>query len=444
MPFAPRAPTALRIAALSVLAVLAAAAPAVAEPPANDSPFAPGAFTPFAAESGTPRELQAVAELADATVDRGVPRCFGRDSFRRTVWYRVEPSLGPSEVTVEASGSTLDVLDLAAFVQPEGATTPVLEEPNACAGEGAGGAGLSGDATSGVTLRVPINHAVLIEVGRHGPLLTRDQERAVLSLDVEAFFELPPGGDHADGADRLPARRAATVPLAGATLTEEDPAEPACQSLGTVWRRVVPGRSGRRLIRADGADVKSLTVFAGDRPEGGNAVDCVNRNRAGGALEMSVDARRRRTLWLRLGTDRPAPGAAAVLSAVPSARRVVDGGPGGTDPTPGGPAGGLPAGCVRASLELARVSGRIVFRGDALTLALRVRERPICDVELSVEGPRGRVYAHTQVRKIKGRRTLRIGAARRLRNGRYRLQLVGESPSGRTIRVDTDVTGRRR
>jgi hypothetical protein len=437
VPFAPRA------LCIAVLGLLAAAVPAAAEPPSNDSPFTPAPFAPYAADSGAPRELQAIAELADATIDRGVPRCLGSGSFRRTVWYRVEPSLGPMEVTVEAMGSTLDVVDLAAFVQPEGATTPVLDEPSACGGEGAGGADISADATSGLSLRVPINHAVLIQVGRHGPLLTRDQERTVLALDTEPFFELSPFGDHAADAGRLPARRSRTVPLAGATLTEEDPAQPACQALGTVWRKFDPKRAGRRLISADGFALRTLTVFEGDRPEGGNAVDCVNRSRSG-PLQMSVNARRRRTLWVRLGTDRPTPDAEAVVSAAPSPRRVVDGGPGGVDPTPGGPAGGLPAGCVRSSLELADVSGRIGLGSGVVTLALRVRDRPICDAELAVEGPRGHVYAHTYVRKLKGRRTLRIGAVRRLQRGRYRLQLVGESPSGRTIRVDTDVTGRRR
>jgi hypothetical protein len=426
-----------------VLCVLAAAAPAAAELPPNDSPFTPGAFTPFTAESGTPRELQAIAELADATVDRGVPRCFGAESFRRTVWYRVEPSLGPMEVTVEAMGSTLDTVDLAAFVQPEGATTPVLDEPSACGGADAGGAGVGADATSGVSLRVPINHAVLIQVGRHGPLLTRDQERAVLALDTEPFFEISPSGDHAAAAPKLPSRRAKVVPLEGATLTEEDPAQPACQALGTVWRRLVPKRSGRRLISADGGSLRTLTVFEGDRPEGGNAVDCVNRDDSG-PLQMSVRTHRRRPLWIRLGTDRPTPGSEAVLSAAPSTRRVVDGGTGGSDPTPGGPAGGLPAGCVRSSLPLARVSGSISLGSGVVTLALRVRKRPICDAELVVEGPRGRIYAHTRVRKIKGRRTLRLGAVRRLKKGRYHLQLVGETPSGRTLRVDTDVRGRRR
>ena len=84
--------------------------------------------------------MRARAELGEATADFGVPRCLGPASFARTVWYVIPPESAPHEISVEASGETLDVLDLAAFVQPQDAPGPVATQPNACDGIGAGGA----------------------------------------------------------------------------------------------------------------------------------------------------------------------------------------------------------------------------------------------------------------------------------------------------------------
>ena len=75
--------------AAAVLAVALVPPTALAALPANDTPFAPGVFTPYLTANGTPREREAVAELVESRPDRAVPRCFGRSSFARTVWYRV-------------------------------------------------------------------------------------------------------------------------------------------------------------------------------------------------------------------------------------------------------------------------------------------------------------------------------------------------------------------
>src|SRR4051812_38313948 len=105
-----------------LLGLLAAAltAPATphAPPPPNDAPTAPMGFTQVTAENGTPQNQQGIAELAEATPDRNVPRCLGPQSFERTVWFVVPPAATPQEIEVEASGRTLDVVDLAAYVQP--------------------------------------------------------------------------------------------------------------------------------------------------------------------------------------------------------------------------------------------------------------------------------------------------------------------------------------
>src|SRR3954447_14029371 len=102
----------------AALAVAAVPSPAAAAPPPNDAAGTPGVFGPYTAEDGVPAEQQAVAELAEATPDGGTPRCLGPLSFERTVWYRVPEQPSPAVVTVEASGRTLDVIDLAGFVQP--------------------------------------------------------------------------------------------------------------------------------------------------------------------------------------------------------------------------------------------------------------------------------------------------------------------------------------
>ena len=68
-----------------------------------------------------------------------------------------------------------------------------------------------------------------------------------------------------------------------------------------------------------------------------------------GALQLRVAAERRRPLWIRIGTAHPAAGDVARLRVTDGAgATVVDGGPGGFDPTPGGAGGGLPAACERA------------------------------------------------------------------------------------------------
>ena len=362
--------------AAALLAALAVAAPALAAPPPNDVADTAVSFDPYVAENGIPREQQGIAELYEATPDAGVPRCLGSSSFERTVWFRVPEVQQPQILSVEASGRTLEVVDLAAFVQtevpppaqpppppppqpeptPEPTVTPgptarasqaLTREPNACFGLGAGGSDAAEEPTSALTLQVPARHPVLIQVGRRGAPSSPDDDRAILSLDQEPVVDLGrPPGDRADQAPLASVKRTSYVELAGATITEEDPAQPPCPSLGTVWRRINPGSSGRRLISAGG--VGTLTVFAGRRPTGDNVLDCVNRERSG-ALQMVVPVKRRRPLWIRLGTDRPVDGAEASLRI--SAGRgvsVIDGGPGGSDPTPGGPGGGFPFACDRA------------------------------------------------------------------------------------------------
>src|SRR4051812_5432904 len=234
---APRVRPKRTLAAAGLIALLAIPASASATPPQNASPTSPDGFQSYTAENGRPSDLQAIAELQEATPDPGVPPCLGPASFARTAWYAIPPASQPQELTVEASGQTLDVVDLAAFVQPADATlgSPQTTQPNVCDGAGAGGAAEASEPTSGVSLRVPAGRAVLIQVGRRGTPGSADNERVVLSLDdrtipTPAVF---PRGDFADQATpAIPPDSKTLVPLFGAPLTQDAPAEPPCPALG--------------------------------------------------------------------------------------------------------------------------------------------------------------------------------------------------------------------
>ena len=449
------APVPARRPAALLLALAAMALPqaASAAPPPNDSPTSPGTFQPFTAENGTPTQLQATAELAEATPDFGVPRCLGPSLFARTVWYVIPAESAPHEISVEASGETLGVVDLAAFVQPQDAPGSVATQPNACDGIGAGGADAAEEPTSGISLRVPAGRAVLVQVGRRGPVGTADNERAIVSLDDRALPvpAAPPPGDSAGPGTPLAGTNVDNVlPLTGATITEEDPAQPPCPSLGSVWRKIVPARTGPRLITANGSEAETLTVFQGAAPTGDNVLDCVDR--AGrGALEMLVQAKARKTLWIRIGTDDPPDAASASLRIEPGTGAfVVDGGPGGFDPTSFGPGGGFPSECGRADASKSSLSGppfkgalKQLSKRGALTLSATIKKGPLCDVDARLVGPRGKVYAKARSIRLKGgRRRIRLTRTRKLTRGSYTLQVTALDALGDPVRVRSTVKAR--
>jgi hypothetical protein len=217
-----------------VAALIAPAAGAV--PPPNDTPAAPGAFEPYTAANGIPGELQAIAELVESGRDRGEPRCLGSESFARTVWYRIPAADVSRELRLEASGRTLDVVDLAAYVQQPFDERALTARPNTCAGRGVGGSDLAADRTAGLSLWVPPFRSVLVQAGRRGSVGSPDDERAVLSLAQRPLDGLasPPGDEANFTLPRVRPDERADVALGGATTTTEDPATPACPSMGGV------------------------------------------------------------------------------------------------------------------------------------------------------------------------------------------------------------------
>ena len=286
------------VAAALAAAALLAPASAVAAPPANDGPGAPAAFAPFTAENGTPQAQTADVDLAEATADAGVPRCLGSGSFAKTVWLTVPASAQPQLVRLAAltrSGEPDQAPQLAAFVQPSGGTQ--TKEPQACDE----GAELL-DRSAEVELRVPAGRSVLVQVGRAAAATITGVS---VSLEASPAPDLAtPPGDDGRRARTLPLGRQKTVPLTGATLTDEDPAQPACPAGGTVWRKLKVTRAGTYRVLASGASLGTLTTFVGSRPRGAGARTCAVRTTSD-RLRATVKLKRGSTLWLRLGTDRP-------------------------------------------------------------------------------------------------------------------------------------------
>jgi hypothetical protein len=159
-----------------------------------------------------------------------------------------------------------------------------------------------------------------------------------------------------------------------------------------------------------------------------------------------------KALWVRLGTDVPVEESAASLRVAPGAGAlVVDGGPGGFDPTPGGPGGGFPSGCATADAQRAGIGGapiranlKRLNKRSSITLPLKLTRGPICDVEVDLLGPRGRVYAAARAISIKsGRHFLRLKRRRtKLARGAYTLRVTALSRTGDYVRVRSTLRAR--
>ena len=166
---------------------------------------------------------------------------------------------------------------------------------------------------------------------------------------------------------------------------------------------------------------------------------------------MIVPVTKGRTTWIRVGTDAPAglPGTLKIARA-PGAK-VLDGGPGGADPTPGGPGGGLPRACDRPEAERARIAGpRLAgapgrYNVPRVPIVVNLRGARVCVAELRLYGPKGFLYAKAVLPQLKeGKRTVRLGRRRTFTRGNYRLELRGLGQVGDQIKVRGAVTGRLR
>jgi hypothetical protein len=153
---------------------------------------------------------------------------------------------------------------------------------------------------------------------------------------------------------------------------------------------------------------------------------------------------------VRIGADQTVGGESAGDKIDDGANRtVVDGGPGGFDPTPGGPGGGLPTVCDQTDVTRARISGPRL-RGSAhaydvavVGVPIRVRGASICDAELRLFGPGGKVYAKGVAVRLKpGSSVARLPRLRTFKPGAYRLEVRGVDLRDRRVVVKGSVTGR--
>jgi hypothetical protein len=168
-------------------------------------------------------------------------------------------------------------------------------------------------------------------------------------------------------------------------------------------------------------------------------------------MEMIVPVRKGQTTWIRVGTDDLLANPATIRVGEAPAQRVVDGGSGGTDPTPGGPAGGLPGACDRPKIEQARMAGPRFsgppgrYNVGQVPIVVNLRGARACHAELRLYGPRGLVFAATVLPQLKeGKRTVRLGRRRSFVPGRYRLELTGLDRLGERVKVRGNVQGRLR
>ena len=126
---------------------------------------------------------------------------------------------------------------------------------------------------------------------------------------------------------------------------------------------------------------------------------------------------------------------------------MVDGGQGGSDPTPGGPGGGFPADCAKGDAQRASIGGpgiprqgEAAQRRAALTIPVTLNRGPVCDVEIALVGPHGRVFATGRTLRLKGGpRRVRLERLDRLPRGGYRLHVTALSRLGDHVLVRSAV-----
>lgn len=418
----------------ALVAMLALAPSAHAVPPPNDGPFKPARFAPYNNQFGEANDQQGIAELAEARPDRRVPRCLGSRSFARTVWFRIDAASTAREITVEASGRTLEVVDLAAFVQNGRRVT--TRRPNACVGRGISGDSSAEDRLSSITFNVPAGLPVLVQVGRRGPAESPDDERALLWMTDTPISNNAPAGDRANGrTPKISSRTGrAKARVSAATTTSEDPAVPECPAAGGVWRRMKAPRTGRMAFTASGAHAGALAVFSGRRPARSGLLGCVDRE-GDGPLVLPVRVRRGRWLWARVGSDRPAPGAQVRLRA----RRANS-----RDRLSGGTCLGAARPLVRGGL-IGPGATRERNRMRRLSVRLRTSRGPVCKARMELVGPKGRAYARANVFNVDGAgQVVSLRRTRRFVRGRYVLKISGAGLAGVRTTIRTRVSFRLR
>ncbi len=157
------------------------------------------------------------------------------------MWLEVPASETAQRVAVEVSspsGGTSEVPDVALYVGGQ------HKRAQSCDGAAVGSLATSAAAVEAV---VPRGKTLLVQVGRGGGQM---EQRVIASLLAEPIKDAPrtPRGDIAHRSPSLEVGKRSKLVLAGATVTAEDPAQPACPAPATVWRRT-PITEARPLPR---------------------------------------------------------------------------------------------------------------------------------------------------------------------------------------------------
>jgi hypothetical protein len=176
---------------------------------------------------------------------------------------------------------------------------------------------------------------------------------------------------------------------------------------------VRPPSTGRWTFSADGADAGTLSIFTGAHPTPDLALGCVDRQ-GPGPLVLPVPAKKRKLLWVRIGTDRPVAGSVAQLRF---RHAIAD------DRLDGGAC--LPS-VVQPSVGGSLIGSRIVKRAGrtrTMLLRLRVKHGPLCGASFSLRGPRGATYARGVAGIVRGTQVVSVRRIRKLKRGLYRLKV---------------------
>jgi hypothetical protein len=170
---------------------------------------------------------------------------------------------------------------------------------------------------------------------------------------------------------------------------------------------------------------------------------------------MAVPTKKNQPIWLRLGTERTTGDeeASITLSDATTGENavVVDGGPGGFDPTTGGPAGGFPKSCELPHAEDGGVTGpdlrgtvSIFNRAARFPINVSVNQDVrLCDVTLTLRGPSGLEYAKLhKVSLSAGEHKLFLPRLRTIVPGRFVLRVDALSSDRKLVKVRSAVSGR--
>ena len=412
----------------------------MAAPPPNDFPAGAGVFAPYSGAERRPDPAGGAGRAGRGDGRRGRPALPGRRLLRahglvprpRVGRRRLDDRRGESGGRPTRSTSPPSCSRRVAAPPPPRPPPPPrdAQSSNRASPTSATaiGAGAGGDAADRVVRRLPARPGRLSgpDPGRPPRRRSAPPTTSARCVDARGHRRRRCAGPRAAtsprSATRGSARARTSLDLAGATITGEDPAQPPCPSLGTVWRKLIPGSSGLRVISVSGLAAATPDRLRRPPPERRQRARLRHPRARRQARRWSSPVKRNRPLWVRVGTDRFVGDEAAPI-------RVRDGAQrhdrqrrlGRLRPDARRPGGGFPRACDTRRRRATRASAaaRLTGRAGAYNRFMRIplarpRDRPpICDATL---------------RLVRARRP-------RLRPGPHDRAAPGRQPQGRRSRA---------